>query len=364
MRKKYTIFLGVILLLFGQFFFHGQTYAAPVNCAIDTSKIALDTEEANFLTLINNFRQQNNIQPLATSDTLNQAAAWMAHDMSVSGNLSHTDSLGRSMGTRLPNCGYTGSTMGENIADGSVNAMSTAQQAFTAWENSPPHKANMLNGSFKFIGIAKDFTGTTDYWVTDFGDVQGPPISLPTTGISQSFTRLAFTVFLDGVGKSGDRTYPGSLGNLNPHYPLRTIYISIFDTTGHQVVSPQTVLTYDASAGDFTGSATFTALPLGSYTVKIKADRYLRKTISGIQTLGPGKSVTLPSVSLVVGDINGDNVLDIKDYNILMGCFSDLSAAKNCTPTNKIFADLNDDNQVNQVDYNLLIREISVSTGD
>jgi uncharacterized protein YkwD len=60
--------------------------------------------------------------------------------------------------------------MGENIAAG----FSTAQDVFNAWKNSPGHNANMLDPSFKAIGIGlATVSGSsyTYYWTTDFGGV-------------------------------------------------------------------------------------------------------------------------------------------------------------------------------------------------
>ena len=72
----------------------------------------------------------------------------------------------------------------------------------------------------------------------------------------------------------------------------------------------------------------------------------------------------MPSASLVAGDINSDGVLSISDYNILIGCYSDLLPAADCDSTRKFNSDLNDDGSVNHLDYNLFLREMSVVFGD
>lgn len=58
------------------------------------------------------------------------------------------------------------------------------------------------------------------------------------------------------------------------------------------------------------------------------------------------------------GDINGDNKIDILDYNILLGCYSDMLPPISCNSTNKLRADLNNDGKVNQYDYNIFIRTL------
>lgn len=145
------------------------TVSALTNCTVADSDVALDAEEARFLQLINNYRAQNGLQPLTVSTNLNRAAAWMALDLGQKNYFAHTDSLGRSPSTRAQDCGYPGGA-GENLAAGTVR--DTAQEAFDAWKASPGHNQNMLNGSYRMIGIARAYVpGSTYgwYWVTPFG---------------------------------------------------------------------------------------------------------------------------------------------------------------------------------------------------
>jgi uncharacterized protein YkwD len=143
--------------------------AALTSCTVSESDVSLDAQESQFLTLINNYRAANRLAPLTVSTNLNRASAWMALDMGQKGYFDHTDSLGRSPSTRATNCGYPGGA-GENIAAGTI--WDTAQEVFTAWQNSPGHNANMLNSSYKMIGIARANVAGSQYgwyWVTDFG---------------------------------------------------------------------------------------------------------------------------------------------------------------------------------------------------
>jgi hypothetical protein len=140
---------------------------ALTNCSVADNSV--DSQEAQFLTLINNYRTQNGLPTLTMSTNLNRAASWLAVDMATKNYFSHTDSLGRSPSTRAQNCDYPGGA-GENIAAGTVR--DTAQEAFDAWRASSGHNANMLNSSYRMIGIARYYgSGSTYgwYWVTDFG---------------------------------------------------------------------------------------------------------------------------------------------------------------------------------------------------
>lgn len=146
---------------------------------------SVDGEESAFLSLINGYRAQNGLGPLVLSDSLTRAAAWMVHDLGTNGYFSHTDSLGRSPSQRAQDCGYPGGA-GENLAAGTV--WDTAQEAFDAWKGSPGHNANMLNGSYQAIGIAREYVPGSPYgwyWSTKFGLVVegggGGPTATPTS---------------------------------------------------------------------------------------------------------------------------------------------------------------------------------------
>ena len=140
---------------------------ALTNCTVND--MTVDSEEQAFLGLINAYRAQNGLGALTMSTNLNRAATWMAADMGAKNYFSHTDSLGRSPSTRAQNCDYP-SGAGENIAAG--GAWSSATAVFNAWKNSSGHNANMLNGSYRQIGISRVYTAGSRYgwyWVTDFG---------------------------------------------------------------------------------------------------------------------------------------------------------------------------------------------------
>jgi hypothetical protein len=102
-----------------------------------------------------------------------------------------------------------------------------------------------------------------------------------------------------------------------------------------------------------------TSLLSGVYTVKIKADQFLRVLIPGIQTITAGSTAQIPTTTLISGDINNDNAVNILDYNILMGCYSDFLPASNCNSVDAVRADITDDGNVDQFDYNLFLRELT-----
>ncbi len=146
---------------------------------------AIDSEEAQFLVLINNYRAQNGVGPLVLQPELDASADWLSTDMAAKDYFSHTDSLGRSPSQRAAAFGYP-SSVGENAACG----FTTAQDVFAAWKNSSGHNANMLYASYKVIGIGRAFAASTTcgglpgsfpawFWTTDFGLVVQGSTSTP-----------------------------------------------------------------------------------------------------------------------------------------------------------------------------------------
>ena len=145
-----------------------------------TASAPLDAEEQLFVSLINQYRQQNGLNTLSIDSSLQDAAEWMSTDMGVNNYFSHTDSLGRDPFVRMSAFGYNYNTWkGENIAAGT----SSAQVAFDLWKASPGHNANMLNSHYKVMGIARDDTpgsGYGWYWTNDFGGYQVSATPSPT----------------------------------------------------------------------------------------------------------------------------------------------------------------------------------------
>lgn len=145
--------------------------AALTNC--DVTDADLDASEQQLLQLLNVARAQVGAVALTPSAALNRAAAWKSGDPSAGGaGFSHTDSLGRAYDKRLRDCGYTGSS-GENVGYGT----SSADAIFNLWMESPGHRANILNPSYRAVGIGR----RTIYWTLDFGSVLDTSSGAPPT---------------------------------------------------------------------------------------------------------------------------------------------------------------------------------------
>jgi hypothetical protein len=137
--------------------------------------VSYGEQELAFITLLNNYRASNGLQPLLLSDMIAEACDRHNSDMGKYKFFSHysvaSDWFAKDAAPwdRMAKSGYTFSTnKGENIAAG----QSTATEVFNAWKASSGHNANMLNSTYKVIGVSLVIVPGapyTYYWTTDFG---------------------------------------------------------------------------------------------------------------------------------------------------------------------------------------------------
>ncbi len=158
--------------------------------------------EQFMLESVNRERAKAGAQPLAFNSDLNASADSHSNWMISTDSFSHTGAGGSSPHQRMVKAGYgfTGAwTSGENIAWASTRAPSGLQDEVSLLHknlmNSPGHKANILKGTYREIGIGFD-TGEYQGWDGAF--------------VTQNFARSGTKVFLTGVtmdDKDGDRFY-------------------------------------------------------------------------------------------------------------------------------------------------------------
>jgi uncharacterized protein YkwD len=108
------------------------------------------------LCTINAERGRYGLGPLSLNRRLSQAAAAHAGDMEKRNYFSHDSPDGGSFVDRIRRTGYMNGTrswtVGENLAWGS-HGRSAPVMITQMWMNSPGHRANILNSSFREIGI-------------------------------------------------------------------------------------------------------------------------------------------------------------------------------------------------------------------
>jgi uncharacterized protein YkwD len=119
---------------------------------------------SRLVTLVNQARAQHGLRALAVaSGTTSVAAAWSSH-MAATDALSHNPNLRAQLeahGSR------NWTTYGENVGEGSA---ASADKLFTAYMNSPEHRANILAGAYRYLGIATVFSGGVAWNTMDFVD--------------------------------------------------------------------------------------------------------------------------------------------------------------------------------------------------
>jgi uncharacterized protein YkwD len=187
-----------------------------------TNLPTLDSEEWEFVRIINEHREGLGLGELKVSVKLSRAAEWMSTDMASHNNLpiNHVDSLGRSIQQRLNFFGFTG-LGGENIAQ----VGPTAQSAFDAWLASTlGHKAEMEHPSRVAIGIARAQGTTHWYWTADLGNTLDQELTpTPTTEVTPTATPSATAVPLDPTNTSTPTNTPTSTPTKTPtSTPTRT----------------------------------------------------------------------------------------------------------------------------------------------
>lgn len=121
---------------------------------------ATDMSVASLLSDTNQQRAGNSEGALVLNSQLNQAAQAKADDMAARDYWSHDTPDGKTPWTFMTAAGYNYQTAGENLAYG----FATAADTLTGWMNSPEHRANILNTSYRDVGFGiiniADYQGT------------------------------------------------------------------------------------------------------------------------------------------------------------------------------------------------------------
>ena len=106
--------------------------------------------------LINKKRAQYGRRPLDRNRQLQKAAQRHTNRMEQAGCFSHQCAGEGSLDARLRGSGYLGGTgnwaYSENIGWGK-NRRATPAKIVAAWMQSPPHRANILSGSYQQLGV-------------------------------------------------------------------------------------------------------------------------------------------------------------------------------------------------------------------
>jgi uncharacterized protein YkwD len=120
--------------------------------------------------LINYARSQAGVPGLHSDHALERAAGRKSRDVAACG-FSHT-ACGNAADLYVHRYGYTSGTSGwrwgENLAYGQ-GRHATPRAIVQAWLNSPPHRENMLTGSFNDFGIGLRQSNGIGFWALELG---------------------------------------------------------------------------------------------------------------------------------------------------------------------------------------------------
>jgi uncharacterized protein YkwD len=128
------------------------------------------------LCLLNAQRRAHGLRTVSPNGTLRRSARRYAKAMVAGQFFSHVSPAGQTLGARVSRYirGADGWAYGENLAWG-AGSRATPQQIMKAWMGSPGHRANILSGRWRHIGIGiapgapVAGVGTAASYVTHFG---------------------------------------------------------------------------------------------------------------------------------------------------------------------------------------------------
>jgi uncharacterized protein YkwD len=169
------------LVALGAALLPSASVAAPTPCgnaAAAPARLTLHQMRSSELCLINRARAHYGLVPLQYNPDLRDSATGHSDSMVVHRYFAH-EGPGGSVDSRISRTGYLAKgvqdfTIGENIAAGSGHEGSP-WQIFVGWMHSPPHRANILDPSYRDagVGVARGFplggAGAAATYTVDFG---------------------------------------------------------------------------------------------------------------------------------------------------------------------------------------------------
>lgn len=203
--------LAAVLLAAGSLAAAAPAYADDP-AATDTTCAGADLQPASgnvvqvgqaTLCLLNLERAANSLPPLQEQGQLTQASTAYSQRMVAQQFFDHVSPDGGTLVDRLTAVGYLGDSVdtwaaGENIAWGTGD-LATARSIVQAWMNSPPHRENILDTSFREIGLGvavgvpQPNAGDGATYTTDFGvrELAAPakPVAAPRSTAPRHVTK-------------------------------------------------------------------------------------------------------------------------------------------------------------------------------
>jgi len=177
--RKTTAFVAVLALVLALAPAAGAKRANPIApasaCPNQTDPSAPVADQLKAMLCMTNYaRKASGRKPLTRSRPLARAAAQKSADILRCDEFSH-EACGREFTYWIKRFGYLRGcwSAAENIGYG-TGELGSVREVFTAWMNSPGHRANILLGKFREIGIGQAIGKLEDasgaiVWTQDFG---------------------------------------------------------------------------------------------------------------------------------------------------------------------------------------------------
>ena len=169
-RKPYSLLVLVAVLL-ATLLIATPVFSDDGDGASGILATGNESFEKEVIRLVNQERISRGITPLAYSESLTTAARSHNEDMITNNFFDHQGSDGSSPADRACANGFLpypweACYVGENIAAGYY----TPADVMTAWMNSAGHRDNILNSSYREIGVGHNVGGAYgNYWNMDLG---------------------------------------------------------------------------------------------------------------------------------------------------------------------------------------------------
>ncbi|KAI9594533.1 hypothetical protein BDF19DRAFT_414580 [Syncephalis fuscata] len=129
---------------------------------------------AKIACLVNEERGMHDLPNVSISRILNRSAQKHTVDQAQMHEMTHTGSDGSRPSQRVRRVGYNYRAVGECVAFG----YETEEEVMRAWMNSPPHKAIILDRTYRELGIGYARSAdSVPYWTMDFGMNDKSPTS-------------------------------------------------------------------------------------------------------------------------------------------------------------------------------------------
>ncbi|GAU66515.1 putative RNA polymerase ECF-type sigma factor [Streptomyces sp. NBRC 110611] len=114
--------------------------------------------------LVNAQRAEHGCGPLTIDLRLQRAAQAHSDDMAARDYYDHNTPEGVDPGTRITNAGFRWSSWAENI----FKSPKDPATALEGWMDSPGHRANILNCSYKSTGVGVNLSSNGPWWTQEF----------------------------------------------------------------------------------------------------------------------------------------------------------------------------------------------------